>query len=164
MAATPALNIINSFALSGVPTAGGPYVGWQGPYNGLATTALNIANLSATVLSGNALSGLVYEGGGTLATATALKIYDSSVHKPATFNYVWIWADQACYVQTIATATNCVYQMLPTVPQTFSLNTCLGAANTTPISTSAPSTTAIATIYLGNYSGTTMNWSIAVIL
>lgn len=162
--ATPALNIINTFTLSGMPTAGGPYSGFQGPYTGLAATPLNIANLSSTVLSGSALSGLIYNDAGTLATATALKIYDSSVMKPATFNYVWIWADQACYVQTIATATNCVYQMLPTVPQTFSLNTCLGAANTTPISTSAPSTTAIATIYLGNYSGSTMNWIIALIL
>lgn len=163
MAAT--LNILNNFNFSGANTAAGPTMGWQGPAIGLPGTALNVGSVAGLLSSATSLTGLHYYDTGTLATATALKIYDSSVFKPATFNYAWIWVDQQpSALQFITSATNFSVNMLPGVPFTLSLNTILAAANTTPIGSSAPSTTAVATIYIGNYSGNPMNWQIALFL
>lgn len=165
MAATPSLKVINTFVLSGMNVPNGNIQMQQGAYNNIATTPYDIATEAASVLVGSvALSGLVYADAGTLATANAQKVYDSSVIKPATFNYLWIWCDQAWTVQLITSATNVALDQIPNVPFVMGSNRMLAAASTSAISSSAPSTTAIATIYIGNYSGSTLNYQIAAIL
>lgn len=151
------LNIFNSFILNNL---GQNWEGFQGPTTGSAGTALNIGGIS-----GITLSGFIYTQQGQVATATATKLYDSSVNLPATANYIWLWCDQTYYVQLITSATSVALGPFPaTTPFAFPGYQMLAAASTSAISTTPPSTTAIAKIYLGNYSGNVMNYQLNVVL
>lgn len=139
------LNVINNFTLTNLNFTD---QGCQGvPGDGtIATTAYAIS-----------INGYVKRMSLSLATATALKIWDSSVDSPTTFSYLWFNADQNCYLQFITSATNFICQTVKGVPFTLSAQTILCAANTTPISGSAPSTTVIAKIYVQQNSGNSAN-------
>lgn len=158
------LNIIDSF--SAVAAMGQSIVGNQGVAGNPASTPINYSAISLTGVFGSpTFMGTSYGEYGTLATATALKIYDSSVMKPATWNFFWLWSDQPLYVQFIGSATNFVTQILPSVPFKMIVDGLLAAANTTPITGgSTPTLTAIATVYIANYSGTTANWQVTAYL
>lgn len=108
-------------------------------------------------------SGVVNSWSATLATATVVKVYDSA-NQPTTFNYGFIWSDQALTVQEITAATNVCRPLIAFVPYTFATGTLLAAASTSAITgNSAPSLAALASVYLGNYSGNTANYTIAFI-
>lgn len=160
---TAILNIINNFSL--LAANGQTFQGAQGPIANLPSTPINLANVSLTGIFGSpSFQGVVFEAASTLATATALKVWDTAVMKPATWNYFFIWADQPLYVQFITSATNFIAQILPAVPFVMSVDGVLAAANTTPMSGSAPTLVAVSTVYIQNNSGTTANWQAAAIL
>ncbi len=101
---------------------------------------------------------------GTVATATAQTVYTAANDFPATFINFFYWADQASYLQIIGSATNVVIACAATQPFVLGNNQILAAANTTPISGSAPSVTAVGKVVIQNNSGTTMNFLFAIIL
>lgn len=150
------LTVQNSFVLSAL---GNTWTGFQGPSGGSASTPLSIGGIS-----GVTLSGYIFLQQGNVATATSTKLYDSANDLPATWNYLWVWCDQAWTIQLITSATNIIIDCLAQVPFVLGKQTMLAAASTTAISTTQPSTTAIAKVYLGNYSGNAANYMLAAIL
>lgn len=102
---------------------------------------------------------------GSLATATVQKVYDSTIDSPSVFDYAHYWADQDSYIQFITAATNFIVKVAAKSPFNLSgFGKLLAAANTSAITGGAePSVAAITAIYIGNYSGNTMNWTIAVV-
>lgn len=99
----------------------------------------------------------------TLATATAVTVYDDDDDTPVDFDYLFLWADQDCYIQIVGSATAAVLKVKAKVPFTLGFNKVLGAAATTAITGGAePSVTDIDSIILGNYSGSTLNYVFAI--
>ncbi len=95
----------------------------------------------------------------TLATATALTIWDDDDDKPADFDFFFFVADQDMFIQFIMSATSFTIPVLAGVPFMLAPKTdaltakALGAASTTPMSGSAPSVTEIDSIVIQNNSG-----------
>ena len=106
---------------------------------------------------------------GTLSTATVVTVYDDDDDVPVNWNYLFLWADQNCYIQLIGASTNVILPVLATVPfvlapLTSSSLGVLAAANTTIITGGAePTLTDIDSVVIGNYSGTSMNYLFAVV-
>ena len=152
------LKILNSFTLdsNGIET-----IGKQGAIADALTDKYSLAT-SPTSLT---ISGTSKYMKGSLATATVNLLYDSSVDFPATFDYGFLWADQDSYIQVIGSSTNAVYKVGAQVPFVIpGYGKILAAANGTAITGgSEPSVAAVTKIYLGNYSGTTLNFVFAAI-
>lgn len=144
------LNVINNLS---IVTQGSEVTGKQGAITDDPKTPYSIA-----------LNGFVEKNVGQIATATATKIWASANDNPSTIAYFHFWADQDCYLQLIATATNVVIPILANTPFCLSKSSILAAANTTPITGGAtPTATAIESIYVGNYSGTTLNFAWVIV-
>lgn len=101
---------------------------------------------------------------GTLATATANTVFDSDDF-PATWLYLYYWADQISYIQIIGSGTNARFKVAAKQPFVLpGYNSILASADTTPITGGAePSLTTISKVVIGNYSGNAMNYLFAVI-
>ncbi len=105
----------------------------------------------------------------TLATATAMTIWDDDDDKPADFDFLFFVADQDMFLQVIASATSFIVPILAGVPFILAPKTddltakCLGAASTTPMSGSVPSVTEIDSIVIQNNSGSTAHGIFCVI-
>ncbi len=145
------LNIVSNFSL--ITNPGSILSGQQGTVD---TTGPN----DAFVLAVNG------QGQSTpfqLASATAQKIWDSTINVPATFQFVHIVCDQALYIQFITSATNFIVQQTAGIPFVMTVASLLAAANTTPLAGSAPSITAIAKIYIQQNSGVAANGQFTII-
>ncbi len=150
------LTIINNFLLDsdGVET-----IGKQGVTTDAITDGYSLATSGLTITGTSKLLK------GQLATATVNLLYDASVDFPATFDYLFLWTDQTCYIQVIGSATNATLKIAAQVPYTLSgFGSILAAANGTPISGgSEPAVSAVSKVYLGNYSGNLLNYLFAVV-
>ncbi len=136
------LSITNNFSLN---NQGQIITGQQGAI----TTAPTAAFVIATTGTSKYLEG-------TLATATVVTAYNAANDFPATFIYAFYWADQVSYIQLVGSATNCVLKVAATQ---------LAAASTSIITGgSEPAVETLAKIVLGNYSGVSMNYILAIIL
>lgn len=147
------LSLWNSFSL---PSQGVEKTGKQG-----AATAAPQTPFDITVTG----TGLFLTG--TLATATVRTIFDDDSEFPVSFDYLHYWADQNSYLQLIFAATNVILPVLAKVP--FVLGPLaanlvgLAAANTTIITGGTePTLTDLDSVVIGNYSGTTMNFTFAI--
>lgn len=145
------LSILSNFSL---PSLGLTIKGKQG----LATATID-EPLEISV------SGTDHVVRGSLATDSKKTIFDDDDDVPATFDYLFFWADQDCFLQLIATATNVIFKIEATVPFWMpGFGSLLAAANTTEVSTgSDPSVTAIDSVVVLNRSGSTMNYLLAII-
>ena len=56
------------------------------------------------------VTGNAHSMAGTLATATALKVWDDDTHKPSDFTYLFFKADVDMYIQIVGTATNATFK------------------------------------------------------
>ncbi len=85
---------------------------------------------------------------------------------PLDWLYFHYWTDQTSYIQFITAATNVIFKIGAYSPFSFGgFNKLLAAANTTPITGgSEPVAADIKKVVLGNYSGTTMNYVLSIIL
>lgn len=145
------LSIVSNFSL---PTQGRTLTGKQGAATDSFDEALDIT-----------VDGQVHEVIGSLATATVVTAYDDDDDVPADWDYLYFWADQDCYIQIIGSASNVIFKVEATVPFWLSgFDSVLAAANTTAITGgSEPILTDIDSIVIGNYSGSTMNYHLAII-
>lgn len=145
------LSIISNFSL---PLQGITVTGKQGNTTDAATVAWT-----------ETVTGAIKDMIGTLATATVATVYNSSNDLPATFGYLFYWADQDSYIQIIGSGTNAIFKVAAKTPFWLPGNgTILAAANTTPIAgNSQPVLTNVASVVIGNYSGQTLNYRFAVI-
>lgn len=111
-------------------------------------------------------AGHEYDVKGTLTTATVKTLWDEDSNFPATFLYGFLWTDQIAYVQLIAQATNVVHRLGAKQPFVLpGYSTCLGAENTTIIAGGTePTLSQIDSIVLGNYSGSTLNYRLVLVL
>lgn len=145
------LSILSNLSL---PVQGRTITGKQGAAADASTDALAIT-----------VDGYVHEIIFTLADNSKKTLYDDDDDHPATFDYGFFWADQDCFLQLIATATNVTFKIEATVPFWISgFGSLLAAANTTEIATgSDPSVTALDSIVCLNRSGTTLNGQLVII-
>ena len=111
------------------------------------------------------VDGYIHKVVGTLATAAVVTVYDDDNDAPADWDYLFLWADQDCYIQVIGSGTNVIFKVEAKVPFWLpGFDTILAAADTTAITGGAePSLTDIDSIVIGNYSGSAMNYVFAVI-
>lgn len=115
------------------------------------------------------VDGNVHDGHFTLATATALTIWDDDDDSPTDFDILFFVATQNMFLQVINSATSWTVPILAGVPFILAPKTdaltakSLGAASTTAMSGSAPSVTEIDSIVIQNNSGTTAYGSYALI-
>ncbi len=110
------------------------------------------------------VDGLVHQVTGQVDDDEIQTIWDEDDDAPGDMAYFHFWADQDCYLQIIATATNVVFPILAKVPFVLSGNTLLAAANTTPLVAGAtPSTTEIDSIIVSNVSGSTLNFVASIV-
>ena len=111
-------------------------------------------------------AGSEYDLKGTCATATVKTLWDEDTNFPATFLYAHFWADQICYLQLIAQSTNVIHRIAAKQPFVLpGYSTLLAAANTTIITGgSEPTLSQIDSIVLGNYSGSTLNFRLLLVL
>jgi hypothetical protein len=109
------------------------------------------------------VTGNVSDVTGQLLTATVQQVLDSlTVTQP--WSYMHYWADQDSDIQLIGSSTNVILKCKALVPFVMSYDGILAAANTTPITGGAtPSLQQLASIYIGNYSGSTMNYTISFV-
>lgn len=148
------LKIINNFVLD---SQGLQKIGKQGAIADLTTDQFSITDVT--------IAGTCHYRTGLLATATIATLYDSSNDLPATFDYLFFWADVTMYLQLIGSATHAVTKVLAKTPITLSgYGLVLGAANTTPITGGTePTCTAVSKAVIGNYTGGSGNYVFAVI-
>lgn len=144
------LNIINTFSLT---TQGVTLTGKQG----------EAADLAAEEYA-HSITGTAYYTPGVIATATVRTLYDEDSNFPATFDYLYFWADQTVYLQLIAQATNVTFKVSAYLPFVLpGFGTLLAAANTTLITGgSEPALSVIDSIAVGNYSGNSANYILAL--
>lgn len=111
-------------------------------------------------------AGHEYNVKGTLTTATVKTLWDEDSNFPATFLYAHLWVDQIAYLQLIAQATNVIHRLRAKVPFVLpGYSTLLAAANTTIITGGAePTLSQIDSIAIGNYSGSTLNYHLMLVL
>lgn len=109
------------------------------------------------------LTGQIHNTGTTLATATVAKAWDKDTHFPITFLQLYFWYDQDVYLQFVTAATNVIIKCTAKTPYRLTYNGLLAAANTTDITGGAePTLAALDHINVGNYSGNTANYLLAV--
>lgn len=111
-------------------------------------------------------AGNEYDLKGTCATAAVKTLWDEDSNFPATFLYAHFWADQICYLQLIAQSTNVIHRIAAKQPFVLpGYSTILGAANTTIITGGTePTLSQIDSIAIGNYSGSTLNYHLVLVL
>ncbi len=145
------LSIINSFS---IPIGGNTFTGKQG----LVADAIG-DNYDITV------AGDAHIVPGTLATATAVTLFDDDDDVPIDWDYLYLWASGICYLQLIAGSTSVVHKIAAYQPFVLpGYDSMLPAASATPITGgSEPSLTDIDSAVLGNYSGASINFLFAVI-
>lgn len=144
------LNLWNYFSVS---SQGAEKTGKQGAITDAAQTPFAVT-----------VDGLVHEVTGQIATATVKALWDDDDDLPATVDYFFFVADQNCYLQFVGAAVNFTVPILAKVPFVLSGNTILAAANNTDITGgSEPAVVEIDHINCGNYSGSTLNFHVAVI-
>lgn len=150
------LTIINNATLS---SQGNSIIGKQG-------------ESTDTISTGYVLTGILgqnHQRTGLLATATVALLYNAATDLPATGKYLHFWADQDCYIQLIGTTGNVVHPVTALVPFVLSGGgdetlAILAAANTTAISGAAePTLETLAKVYVGNYSGLSMNYTFLLV-
>lgn len=146
------LSIVNNFDLS---AQGLDITGKQGAATAAFATAYDIT-----------VTGTCHRVIDAIPTATVRTAYDASTDFPATFAYVHYWADQITYVQIVSSATNATFKIAAYQPFVLpGYGTILAAANTTLITGgSEPTLAAVAKIAVGNYSGSTANYILSIIL
>lgn len=112
------------------------------------------------------VTGNVHQAKNTLATATVRALWDSTNFVPATFAYAHFVADQICYLQLRTSAAQIIHKIAAKEPFVLpGYSTILPAANTTIMAGGTePTTVAITSIVLGNYSGSTLNYALSLIL
>lgn len=111
------------------------------------------------------ITGTAHKRKGQIATATVNTIYNAANDLPATGDYLHFWADQDCYLQLIGTATNFTVKVMAGVPMVLpGFNKLLCAASTSLITGGAePSMEALQKVVVGNYSGTTANYTLLIV-
>ena len=111
-------------------------------------------------------AGHEYDLKGTCATATVKTLWDEDSNFPATFLYLHFWADQICYLQLIAQSTNVIHKIAAKQPFILpGYSTVLPASNTTIMDGGTePTLSQIDSIALGNYSGSTLNFTFLLVL
>jgi hypothetical protein len=110
------------------------------------------------------VTGTIHEMIGSLATATVVTVYDDDNDAPTDWDYLWYWADQDSYIQLVGSGTNVILKVEQYVPFVLSFDSLLAAADTTIITGgSEPSLTDIDSVVIGNYSGNTMSYHVALI-
>ena len=142
------LKVINNISLA--TSTGATVTAKQGSSSDASTTAFDVT-----------VTGTTHARDGSLATATAATIYDSTADLPATFDHGYFWSDQACQIQLVTSATNVTTDVIAKVPYVFT-GKILGAADDDNISAAA-TTTAIDEITLWNGSGSTMNYRLVIV-
>lgn len=101
---------------------------------------------------------------GAISTASVRKLYDDDEDFPTDPLYWHFWADGNCYLQFVGTGTNFILPIAAYVPQTLYGATMLAAASTTDITGgSEPVLADIDHINVGNYSGASISYALAVI-
>ncbi len=138
-------NVISNFSIT---VRGRTYSSFQG------TDSSNTAT-DAFVVD---VDGEVHHMSSTLATATALKVWDDDTHKPSDFDLAFLVSDQDMTIQIIGSATNVALKVLAGVPFWLSYDVILAAANTTPISGTEPTWEDIDNIVIQNNSGNDANY------
>lgn len=150
------LTIINNATLS---TQGNSIIGKQG-------------NATDTISTGYSLTGILgqnHQRTGLLATATAALLYNAATDLPATGKYLHFWADQNCMIQLIGATANVIHPVTALVPFVLSggagaVLALLATANTTAISgAAAPTLETLAKVYIANYSGLSMNYTLLIV-
>lgn len=103
---------------------------------------------------------------GTLTTATVKTLWDEDSDFPATFLYAHFWSDQICYLQLIAQSTQVIHRIAAKQPFVLpGYSTILPAANTTIMDGGTePTLSQIDSIVIGNYSGSTLNYHLVLVL
>lgn len=110
------------------------------------------------------VDGKVIESHEQLATATVRTLWDDDSHTPVDFDYFFFWADQDCYLQFVGATINFTVKVEAKVPFVLSFDSILAAADTTDITGGTePTLEDIDHVVLGNYSGNTMNYQVALI-
>lgn len=146
------LSLFNNFTLT---TDGAVFFGKQG------LTTDDIADAYESL----AVDGLCHMVKGSLATAAVVTLWDEEDDVPADFDYGFIWADQTYCVQVIGTATEFRIQCAANCPFVIpGFDNIVCSAGTSVISGGTePTWTAIDSVVLGNYSGSTMKYVAAFI-
>lgn len=114
---------------------------------------------------GLSVTGLADKQVGSLATAAVVTLWSASVGRPSSWTYFHVVADQNVDLQLVGTGSNVILALLANVPFTLGVQSLLAAASTTAITGGAqPSLTTIQSINLGNYSGSTANYTCGFVL
>ncbi len=148
------LKIINNFVLD---SDGIQDIGKQGAIADLTTDQFSITDVT--------ISGTIHRRKGSLATATVVTAYNASTDFPATFDYLFFWADVTMCVQVIGTATEARFKVLKQTPFVLSgFGSIVASAGTSIITGGTePTYTAVSKIVIGNYSGGTGNYLLNLI-
>lgn len=145
------LSIINNFSLA---LNGREYTGKQGAADDEFATAFDIS-----------VDGAIHIAEGTLATATVVTAFDDDDDVPADWNYLYYWADEISYLQIIGPSMSVVFKIAAEQPFVLpGYDSLTAAASATAITGgSEPTPSDIDSIVIGNYSGDTMNYLLAII-
>lgn len=128
----------------------------QGAITDLMATPYRLSN-------GITVNGNVHRVANSLATGTAVLVYDAATAPIATFVYGHFWADVTMYVQLITSTTESRERIDAKAPKTFS-GKLIASGGTTPITGGAePGVTAISKIYVGNYTGSVGNYILTLV-
>lgn len=100
---------------------------------------------------------------GTLATATAVEVWNNASDQPVTWDYLFVWSSVDMYLQVIGETGNAIFDIRAKVPFQLAYCEILVAANTTPLSGTEPTTEAIETLVLQNNSGGSGNFRVALV-
>lgn len=145
-----ALEIINNFS---VESFGSTETGKQGEVSASSDEPHEIT-----------VDGDVHRVKGSLATATVVALYASASDVPPTWKYLHLWTSVDMYLQVVTAAVNFTVKIRAKTPFTLSYGSVLAAADTTDIvGGSEPSVAAIAKLNLGNYSGGSGDYNLAIV-
>ena len=129
---------------------------------GITVAKHGAASLSrSTAYELSLTNGLVFDVWHTLLNNAVVTLWDDDNQFPDTFENLWFWADQDCYLQLInnSIGTNVVLKLIKLQPFTLSSESFVATANTTLIAGGAePTADTMDSIALGNYSGSTLNY------
>lgn len=157
------LNIINNISMT---SQGSTTVVKQGTSTSDSGTAFQVS-----------VDGNVHQVKSTLATASVVTLWDEDDDTPANFDYFIYWADQDTYLQFISAGagspTNGSFIIKVEANEPFVMpgfDEMLAQASTTaitggtePSGLTNPTWGDIDSIVMGNYSGSTVNYNVAVI-
>lgn len=100
---------------------------------------------------------------GTLATATAVEVWNNADDQPVTWEYLFVWSSVDMYLQIIGETGNVIFDVRAFTPFQLAYCEILVAANTTPLSGTEPTTEAIESLVLQNNSGGPGNFRVALV-